>query len=194
MTKPVRGHFQGGWVDHRGGQTEIFLEGATAREAEEMLKYAHPGSFFPSATMRERVVTAEGQRGYENPLGRLTGHADLMYTRIEGRRDGPGVVGRFEGFLHGSAPVEIRDVPGGAVLRETGTRVTPDLTRIPVAGTLQRTFEDNVPIAGAAAKLMRRAGEEMMGKVFEGVHVMLASTAPSAMADTINRKRRTGRW
>lgn len=59
-------------------------------------------------------------------------------------------------------------------VRVSLTHVRPDMTKLPVAGAVQRTFEDNVPLAGPMAKAMRNTGEAMMGKVFEGVHALMA--------------------
>jgi hypothetical protein len=190
----VRGRFVGGGVGANGAYSQIYLEGAEPHEVEEMLTQAHPRRFFPTATMENRRVTAHGQEGDENPLGAITGHANLMHTRI--RREGNGRVrGEFSGFLNGQAPVKIERVRGGTLVTEQGTEVRPDFTQIPIAGRVQREFENRVPFFGQVARGMRHVGEEMASRMFEAAHVgFAATTAPEAMAEAINQKRRTGRW
>jgi len=41
---------------------------------------------------------------------------------------------------------------------------------------------------------MRNTGEAMMGRVFEGVHALMAGKSPERMAKSIEKKRRKGFW
>src|SRR5688572_5294464 len=192
----VRGHFVNEWHDRRGAHTRIFLENADAQEVEEMFEKAHPSRFFESATMVGRRVDAKGQEGWENPMGKYMGGVPMMHTRIEedprGDGDGYDVRGTFRGFLRGEAPVDIDQVPGGVMITETGTRVRPDFTALPVVGTVQRAFEDNVPFFGGVARAMRQTGEAALGEVFGRVHTTVARHGGSAqtMASSINNRRR----
>lgn len=197
MTKRVSGQLVRRGVDRHGAYSETFLKGAKVEEVAEMFKAAPFDSFFETASTRDRQVHADGQTAAENPMGKVMGHVDLMYTDIrETGRDARGVdIGStFEGFLNGGARLRLEQEADGVRVRETHTHVRPDMSKVPVAGAMQKTFEDNVPLAGPMAKAIRNGGEAMMGRVFEGVHALMAGKSPQRMAKSLNKKRRKGLW
>lgn len=197
MKTKITGHFVGSGVNAQGAYSEMFLEGATASEVAGMFKEAPFDRFFETASTGARTLHPDGQAATENPMGRVVGHLDLMHTDIrETGRDATGVeIGStFQGFLNGGARLRIEQEDNGVRIRESATHVRPDMTKVPVAGAVQKAFEQSVPIAGPMARAMRHAGEGVMGKVFEGVHALMANRSPERMAESLNKKRRTGIW
>lgn len=197
MSQRVKGQFVRSGVGAGGAYSEMYLEGAKAEEVAEMFTAAPFDWFFGTASTRDRQVHAGGQTAKENPMGAVTGHMDLMETTIrETGRDARGVdIGSsFSGFLNGGARLRIEQEADGVRVTEQGTRVRPDFTKVPVAGAVQAAFEAHVPVAGAMARAMREAGEGVMGTVFEGVHALMAARSPERMAQSIQQRRKTGRW
>jgi len=197
MNAKIRGQLVHRGVNTQGAHSEMFFKGAKVDEVAQMFKEAPFDRFFETASTQDRAVHADGQSARENPMGKVMGHVDLMHTDIrETGRDANGVdiSSTFQGFLNGGARLRIEQEADGVRVRETHTHVRPDLTKLPVAGTVQKAFEESVPVAGAVAKTMRNVSEGVVGKVFEGVHALMAGKSPDRIADSINKKRRTGFW
>jgi hypothetical protein len=77
--------------------------------------------------------------------------------------------------------------------REVETMIRPDLTQVPVLGTMQKIAE-SVPLFGLGPRGARFVAETMIGKGLEAVHVMSAGNSADDMERTLNHHQETGEW
>lgn len=182
-----------------GANTEFDIEDADAGEVAEMFKKAPPETFFDTATSSNRTVYADGQEFDLNPMGKIAGRdAKLIHDRIErwesGDGDGSDIQGVLSGTFKGRTRVDNDQVGTNRVrTREVNTIIRPDLTKVPVLGTMQQIAE-SVPLMGVFPRGARYVAETMIGKGLETMHVLSAGNSADDIERTLNYHQRTGKW
>src|SRR5204863_24304 len=110
-------------------------------------------TFFDTATSSNRRVYKDGQEFDLNPMGKIAApNAKMTHDRIgpweSGDGDGADIQGTLSGRFKGRTRVDNDQIGSGRVrTREVDTMIRPDLTQVPVLGTMQKIAE-SLPIAG----------------------------------------------